>query len=275
MEETTIVLKDLLSRTKTDNPLFKRNILKVYLQVLVLDFIYSNPEYDQMCFYGGSCLAHLYGLNRLSEDLDFVDINKNVDISKLSVALQNYFNKNTDLKAVATIQKFRICLKFPILQELGLSGQGDTNQLYLKVEVYKDWDFFKNYKTEIMPLFEYNKSILVKTFDLPTFMATKIAAVLNRKWERKSANGEILAAVKGRDYFDLMWYLQKGVKPNLDCIKNIKNMGELKQALLEVIEKVDSRSIINDLEPFIESTNFVKNLGKNIKDILKREVTSM
>jgi len=76
MEETKTILKDLIAKSETNNKLFKRNVLKGYLQVLVLDFIYSDPDYSQLFFYGGSCLAHCFGLNRLSEDLDFVDVGK-------------------------------------------------------------------------------------------------------------------------------------------------------------------------------------------------------
>ena len=50
------------------------------------------------------------------------------------------------------------------------------------------------------------------------------------------------------------------------------NLEELKKELLMIIEKVDANSIILDLENLIEDKKFVLNLGKNIKDILKRSI---
>lgn len=264
-----IRLKDLVEKSKTTNTLFKRNILKEYLQILVLEFVYTHPEYSQMFFYGGSCLAHCFGLPRLSEDLDFVDVKRTVAIEKLADDLIQYFKNKTDIAITATVQKFRVYLKFPLLRELGLAGRSESDLLFLKIEIFKEFKFSK-YKTEIIPLFKFNKSILVKTFDLSTLMATKIGAILYRKWEKKTKTGEIIARVKGRDYFDLMWYFEKGITPNIDCIKDVTDKKELKEKLLEAIEKVDAKSIALDLEAFIDKKDFVENLSKNMKAILMR-----
>jgi hypothetical protein len=96
-----------------------------------------------------------------------------------------------------------------------------------------------------------------------------------RKWEKTDKEGRILAKVKGRDYFDLMWYLEKKVKPNFDCFKDIRDIAELKRKLLSAVEKVDSRSIIYDLEPLIADQIFVKKLGKNLKNIIKKELENL
>lgn len=269
MENTKLFLKNLSDKSKGSNVL-KRNILKEYLQILVLDFIYSNPRYSELFFYGGSCLKHCFGLPRISEDLDFVDAKDGVNIASLARDLEDYFKKNTDLNLTATVQKFRIYLKFPILRELRLAKTSESDLLFLKVEIFGNFDFCKSYKSEIVPLFKFNKSILAKTFDLPTLMSTKIRAILYRKWEKTDKKGDSLIKVKGRDYFDLMWYWEKGVKPNIKCIENIKSIEELKEKLLKIIEKIDAKSIQLDLEPLIDDSNFVKNLSKNIKSILIR-----
>lgn len=272
MEEAKIFLKNLLDKSTSENKLFKRNVLKEYLQVLALDFIYSHKKYSRMFFYGGSCLAHCFGLPRLSEDLDFVGAKGEIKISALARDLENYFNKKTDLPAKAAIQKFRIYLKFPILQELGLAEKNESDQIFLKVEIFQKFFFCRKYKTEMIPLFKFNKPILIRTFDLPTLMSTKIRAILFRKWEKTAKGGESLAKAKGRDYFDLMWYLEKGIKPNMDCLENINSREELKEKLLKIIGKVDARSIEIDLEFFIDKKDFVGNLSKNLKDILKRQI---
>lgn len=272
METAKVFLKNLVDNSGSVSDVFKRNILKEYLQILVLDFIYSHPKYSELCFYGGSSLKHCFGLPRLSEDLDFVDLKNSINLDLLARDLEKYFKKNTDLNVVVLTQKFRIYLKFPILNELKLAKIDESDLLFLKVEIFSGFDFCKKYKIELAPLFKFNKSILVKTFDLPTLMSTKIRAILYRKWEKTDKSGNVLIKVKGRDYFDLMWYLEKGIKPNIKCIENIKSNEELKEKLLAIIEKVDAKSIELDLESLIADQNFVKNLSKNIKDILIREI---
>lgn len=275
METTKILLKNLIDKLTSQNKIFTRNILKEYLQITVLDFIYSHDDYSKLIFYGGSCLAHCFGLPRLSEDLDFVDPKRKINLLKLADDLEKYFGKNTDLEVKITTQKFRLYLKFPILKELGLAENNESALLFLKIEIFKDFNFCKNYKTEMIPLFKFNKSMLIRSFDLPTLMATKIRAIFRRKWEKTNKKGKILARVKGRDYFDLMWYLERGVKPNLECLENVKDIEELKNAFLKIIEKIDSRSIKLDLESLIDNQDFIKRISKNIKEILKEKILKM
>ncbi len=251
---------------------YKRNLLKDYIQVVILDFIYSHPKYSQMVFYGGSCLRHCFDLPRLSEDLDFVDLKKDIQLADLANDLKDYFKKNTDLQAKIKVQPSRAQIKFAILKELGLAGPSESDILYLKLEVFKYFDFCAGYEVNTTPIFKFNRSMIMRTFDSSTMMATKIGAVMNRKWEKTSKGGQPLAKVKGRDYFDLVWYLSKTIKPNLNCLMNKESASGLKEKLLAVIAKVDAKSIEYDLSPLMESSNFVKGLAKNIKDILTREI---
>jgi hypothetical protein len=277
MEETKLIIKDILAKHQDTPVFFKRNLIKEYLQVLVLDYIYSVPKYSSLVFYGGSSLVHCYGLPRLSEDLDFVDIKKEIDLDVLAKDLEKFFADKTDLRVVAKRQSFRVYLKFPILKELGIvdDNSSESDFLFLKVEISDKFDYCSAYEIETKPIFRFNRSVLVKTFDLPTLMATKIRAVLNRTWEKRDKTGETIITVKGRDYFDLMWYLEKGIKPNLGCIENNASIDELKNNILAIVEKIDERSITLDLENFISDQNFVKNLGKNIKDILTLQIKAM
>lgn len=275
MEEIKPELRRLLNDAPTEKALFRRNILKEYLQIVVLDFIYSHPIYNQLVFYGGSCLAQCYGLPRLSEDLDFVDLDGSVDIQLLAEDLTRFFNEKTDIKAVNAMQKFRVHLKFPILRELGLANASESDFLMLKVEVFRDDGRLRDCPREIVPLFKINRSILARTFDLPTLMTTKIRAVLLRRWQKIDKEGKVIASVKGRDYFDLMWYLRKGVTPNLACIKEIKTMKELKRDLLVAVEKADPGSIKVDLDAFIADDRYVNELSGNLREILAREIARL
>lgn len=266
------LIKILEKNTESNNVIYKRNLLKDYLQVVILKFIYSHPKYSQMVFYGGSCLRHCFDLPRLSEDLDFVDLKKKIKLDVLAVDLENYFKNKTDLEVKVKIQPSRAQLKFSILKELGLAGPSESDVLYLKLEIFTGFDFCSAYQINTLPVFKYNRSILIKTFDLETMLATKIGAVLNRKWEKTGKGGELLAKVKGRDYFDLMWYLQKNIKPNLKCLMKKESTATLKKKLLSTINKVDSKSLAYDLSPLMEDSAFALGLSKNLKDILQREV---
>src|SRR3989344_5495363 len=259
MEEIKPTLKRLLAEATTGKTLFQRNILKEYLQIVVLDYLYSNPIYGQLVFYGGSCLAQCHGLPRLSEDLDFVDIKGGVDIKKLAEDITEYFCNRTDIKVISSTQKFRVLLKFPVL----------------KIEIFLDDGVLRDCPVETVPIFKMNRSIIVKTFDLPTLMATKIRAVLNRKWEKTSKGGKTLATVKGRDYFDLIWYFRKGVTPNLACIKEASNKDELKSLLLTAVDKADSASIKLDLDTLIANDRYIGDISANLKQILKTEIEKM
>ncbi len=261
-------IKAILSEKEGLPITFKRNVVKEYLQILTLSFIYSQDKYKDMIFYGGSALRHCYGLPRLSEDLDFVDVGKKIDLRKLARDLISFFEKKHDLSATFKIQKFRCILKFPILHILNLAKTSESNLLFLKIEVYTAFDFCKGYRIEIIPVFKFGESVLVRSFDLPTLMATKIRAILYRKWERTTKNCKLLAMVKGRDYYDLMWYLNQEVEPNFDCIEGIKNKFELYTRLLEVVAKVDKTSIRYDLESLIEDQSFVKTFSEDAKGIL-------
>ena len=273
MEIVKPFLVQLLNKsTESDNVIYKRNLLKDYIQVVILKFIYAHAKYSQLVFYGGSCLRHCFDLPRLSEDLDFVDLKKDIKLADLAGDLADYFKRNTDLEVKTKVQPSRVQIKFAILKELGLAGPNESDVLYLKLEIFKQFDFCLGYEINTTPIFKFNRSMLIKTFDLPTMMATKIGAVMNRRWKKIAKDGENLAKVKGRDYFDLMWYLNKAIKPNLRCLMDKESEAGLKEKLLAIIDKVDSKSIEYDLGPLVEDNNFVKGLVKNIKDILTREI---
>lgn len=273
-------MEQLLSQLQTlahestglNSAAFIKNKLKRYLQILLLDFIYAKPPYSQVYFYGGTCLAFCFGLPRLSEDLDFVDMTGKLALPMLAQDIERFFAASTELRVHTKVQKFRIYVKFDILRELGLAAADESSVLFVKVEICPVWQYGGKYETQFKPLFIENKSIIIRTFDLPTLMASKIGAVLERKWEKTDRTGKTIIAVKGRDYFDLMWYLQKGIKPNMACLPGIKNIIELKKRLQALVEKVDERSLQLDLEAFIEDPIFVKNIGTHMKKILLREI---
>ena len=275
MNKTILELTSIINENSDKTDSFKRNLLKNYLQLFALHFIYSDKHYSELVFYGGSVLSQCYGLPRLSEDLDFIDLSGKLNIEILADSLKTYFEKELGLSLTIKTQKFRIYLKFPILKQLGMTNDSQSNWLYLKIEIFNGSNFCKKYKTEIKPLFKFNQSILIKTFDLPTLMATKIRAIFHRKWEKTNKEGRVAISVKGRDYFDLMWYLQQEIYPNLNCVKEVKDIKDLKKKLIDIVNQIDNHSVVLDLENFIADKEFVKSLGKNIKEILITEINKL
>lgn len=268
-----ILLKKIIEDNKDKPHFYIRNLLKEYLQILILSYIYSSDKYKDLFFYGGTCLAHCYGLPRLSEDLDFVDTKKEVSMKNISEDISLFLQKETGLPVETKLHGFHIYFKLPIMKKLGLAkSDSESNYLFVKVEIFSDFSFCKSFKKELVTIFKYNRSVLVKTFDLPTLMSTKIRAVLYRKWEKTDKKGETLASVKGRDFFDLMWFLQNKIEPNLGCIEGVKNKKDLREKLLERVESIDKRSVKYDLTNFISDQSFVDNLSGGIKNILKKEL---
>lgn len=268
-------IKQLLRDQKDRPNAFKRNLVKEYLQILALSFIYSHDEFRKLVFYGGSCLMHCFGLERLSEDLDLVDLEGTINTEDMARELSHFFGKELGEKISCKKQKFRVYLKIPILSELDLAETSGSDLLFIKVEIYKGFTLCKDSEIQIHPIFKFGRSLLIRTFDLPTLMSTKILAILQRQWEKNSKDGTILCAVKGRDYYDLLWYLKRGIKPNLHYFKDIKTKESLKKLLISAINKADSKSIRFDLEAFIADTNFVDELSNNLRNILLSEIENI
>ena len=134
MELILPALHDIV-KSSNANRLFIRNQLKQYLQVIVLQYLFSHPIYRNLIFYGGSALSLCYQLPRLSEDLDFLDHTSNIDLLMLQKDLTTFFTKETDVQIRSTVQHFMIYLKFPILRELGLSSKSETDDLFIKLEI--------------------------------------------------------------------------------------------------------------------------------------------
>jgi len=123
-----------LRRQNLPAPLIKNHI-KEYLQLHVLDFIYNSPVGKSFLFTGGSCLRICYGLNRLSEDIDF-DLTRDIELKTVAQNLFEHFSKKLQYKGLEFAVKGKhkkIYLKFPILHSLELADANDSNKLYVKI----------------------------------------------------------------------------------------------------------------------------------------------
>ncbi len=237
----------------------KRILLKEALQSYVLDFLYNHPTYRRLNFYGGTCLHVVYALNRLSEDLDF-DNGAEVDLTGLGEDLLGLFRKALEYElAEVKVQSgesgiLRVTLKLPVLNALRLSGHRNE-ALHLKVEIshHKQITVIQN-----TPVFYYGRSFVPAHFSLGTMMAGKMIACLERNFQR----GKGGAFVKGRDYYDLLWFMQQGVQPLAEKLtresESQYSLRAAMQALRAKVAGISAADLAVDLLPMFESRTFIE-----------------
>jgi predicted nucleotidyltransferase component of viral defense system len=240
-------------------PETKRILLKEALQAYVLDFVYNHPTYRRLNFYGGTCLHVVYDLNRLSEDLDF-DNSAGLDLTTLADDLVNLFQKTFGYRETfAKAQRgehgiLRITLKFPILNALGLPPHA-SEALHLKVETSHHQQVAVIQHT---PVFVYGRSFVPAHFSLETMMAGKMLACLERNFQR----GREGAFIKGRDFYDILWFMQKGIRPlEAKLTSDGEKSYTVHSAIMLLGEKVAgirTADLAVDLLPMFESRAFIE-----------------
>jgi predicted nucleotidyltransferase component of viral defense system len=231
------------------------------LQIIILKQIYEYKDSKELIFYGWTALRFLFNLNRLSEDLDFVSKDFN-NFEELGKHLQKYF-KWENIELDYKIQKFRLILKFKNLLSKFSITYWNSLDLYIKIEISDNIDFCEKYEVKIYSIFKFNESLVLKSFDKSTLFSTKLNAILYRNWQKKVWNETI--SVKWRDIYDLFWYLSNNFSPNLACINWVKDINDLKDKLYSIINKINFKEVILDIEIFLEDKqilNFLKNDGK-------------
>lgn len=264
-----------IEKEKGSNELYIRSVLKEYLQILLLQYIYTNKSYkSNFIFTGGTCLRHFYGLERLSEDLDF-DMIKQVDVEQFIVDIQEYFMSILKFKylQISIKQKGRqVLMKFPVLRELGLANESESDLLYIKSDLTLVSG--NKYVTEKTAKSVFGYNFVALHYDLSSLFAGKIAAVLNRNLLKGKENREI---VKGRDFYDLLWFVKKGVKVNIEFLREKigenTSMDDLKVNIYKKVELACTKNkddFKNDLIPFISNTEFINDYVDNYIEEYKR-----
>ncbi len=265
-------MKELIKKElgKISDVRLKKLALAEFLQHLVLQSLYKSNAFKNLTFTGGTALRILYKINRYSEDLDFsLTESDNFNLNKIVESVKNdFYLQNIDMEQYVNNEKtvFKADLRFPkILYEFNLSPLKDQ-KLSIKLEVDKNPP--KGGKSEIL-LVTSPCSYTVAAFDLASLFATKLHAVFYRKY------------AKGRDYYDLIWYLGKEIKPNLlllnNAIKQTQGVStkttetNFKEKLLKHLELADFKQIKKDVERFVIKQdevefidfNFIKSLLRN------------
>lgn len=268
-EQITAILKSKLvefSGHAGVNAEIARNALKEELQFYVLNFIYHHPNYNKWIMYGGSALRIIHGLDRMSVDLDF-EISSSVTekfLEELKNDIETYFRETygaDDSFLTVKITAGRgLILKFHIGQALKLGHSSD--QVHVKI----DLNHFVVPKavTERQPINHNQLSFVILTYNMSALMASKLAAIFLRG---SRGTGSDIYEEKGRDIYDLLWYMGKKIVPDFDYLAakdiEIKNPRTLFDKLTLKMNKVDNKNLKDDLSPLFVNQTYIANWLSN------------
>ncbi len=240
------------------DPHSARNLTREYLQVRILEGLQRCGAMVPLAFHGGTALRLLYATPRFSEDLDFAlerpehgpfDLDGCLDRIRNGLLREGY-QVTTDSKPDRTVQIGWV--RFTgLLQELGLAPTG-KQRLNVKIEVDTDPPAGAGLETTRLTRFV---PLHLQHHDRASLLAGKVAAVLTRPW------------TKGRDLFDLFWYLgeRKWPAPNATMLVNalrqagreVPESGSLdwQERLREKVTSLDWAEVHRDVAPFLREEN--------------------
>lgn len=262
-------------------------ILRELLQQIVLIGLSKANFFKYASFYGGTALRIFYSLNRYSEDLDFT-LNKKDDkfslepfIGKIKEVASSY-GLQLEIETKNKIIKTPIESAFAKLNTyqtfIGLKLDDNLTRLLHKDEIIK-----VKFEIDCNPAlgFTCDSKYLdvpefanVKVLDMESLFAGKIHAILCRNYKN---------SVKGRDYYDFLFYIKKHAKPNLVYLRNkliesnkikendLFNMDVLKSMLKVRFESVDFNQVKLDAERFVFNSEDLSYFSKDLFiDLLDR-----
>lgn len=198
------------------------NALREILQEIVLCGLWRAKFFEHAAFYGGTALRVLYGLDRFSEDMDFSLLApaQEFDLGPYCGAVEE------ELRAwgfPATVQVKRKTARSAIESAF---LKANTRQLLLTIEAgeiasaihgRRELKIMLEVDTDPPPGFSTETRFLlqpipfsVKAYDPPSLFAGKMHAVLCRGWATR---------VKGRDWYDLVWYVGRGTALGLNHLE--------------------------------------------------------
>ena len=229
------MIKEWLEEYKPVNHEAAEQALREIMQEIALAGLQRSGFFEKAAFYGGTALRIFHGLQRFSEDLDFSLVEP-----KPGFSLQPY------MKGIET--EFSALGVKVSIQEKNKTTKTDVDSAFLKPDT--TWN-----ELVIKPF-----SFYVKCFILPDLFAGKMHALLFRKWKGR---------VKGRDWFDMEWYIRKGVLLNLDhLLIRAQDSGDWKEKsmskeqfmtlLQNKIQSVSFSSIREDVVRFIPDDKVIE-----------------
>lgn len=237
-------------------PVRGRNVAREYLQARILAALQRSGAMTSLAFHGGTSLRFLYGLPRYSEDLDFAlqgdpsryDLRGLLQSVRFELSREGY---SVELRIRDQRTVHSALVRFPgTLYEIGLSPL-PAQSLAIKIEVdtnppsgaVTDTSLVRRH--EILRLFHHDRASL---------LAGKLHAILQRRY------------TKGRDIFDLIWYLSDPdwPPPNLTLLNAaLRQTGwsgaemapsNWRSEIAKRLEVLDWNQVARDVRPFLERT---------------------
>jgi len=271
-EQITTILKRKLEDLTTYGGLdaeTRRNALKEELQYYVLNFICHHTEYKSWIMYGGSALRIIHGLDRMSVDLDF-EISHAVTeefLEELKKEIEKHFlntyGAGADFMTAKITTGRGLLLKFHVGEELSFGHS--SKQVHVKIDL--NHFVASETVTERRPINRDQLSFVIITYNMSALMASKLAAIFLRGTR---GVGEAVYEEKGRDIYDLLWYMGKKVVPNFDYLTakgiDAKDPRALFDKLTLQMNKVSDKNLEQDLEPLFVNKTFIKNWLKNWRE---------
>ncbi len=260
------MIKEWLESYKPKNKEEAQAALREIMQEIALAGLYRSGFFDKAAFYGGSALRIFHKLDRFSEDLDFSLLQTEPDftLDKFQDAIVNEFaalGMNVSISEKQKLKQNNINSAFlksetlwselkleTIIPQIGLDTKAN-----IKIKIEVDTKPPLNFKIEEKLLLQ-PFSFYVKCFTLPDLFAGKMHALLFRKWGTN---------VKGRDWYDMEWYIKKGIKLDLshfltrakdsgDWIEETISEKEFRELLLQKIDTVNMDYAKRDVIRFIK-----------------------
>lgn len=263
------MIKEWLASYKPSSQEEAKDALREIMQEIALAGLYRAGFFERAAFYGGTALRIFYGLDRFSEDLDFsllavepeFSLNKYQDaIIQEFAALGMEVSIREKQKAKPSNVDSAFLKSETIWRELILEGiipqNGMEQVASVKIKIEVDREPPLGFETEDKLLLK-PFSFYVKCLTLPDLFAGKMHALLFRKWGEN---------VKGRDWYDMEWYIKRGTPLNLnhfllrakdsgDWHKDTITETEFRELLDTKIDAVKINYVINDIKRFIRDSS--------------------
>ena len=239
----------------TDSPVHGRNIAREYLQARILTAMQDAGTMIPLAFQGGTALRILYDLPRFSEDLDFAlehPERGGFDLEKISRRVlarlrREGYEVSEQIRTDRVVES--LMLRFhELLHEADLSPHV-TQRLKIRIEVDTRPPEGAVLTTSIV---RRHALLNLQHHDRASLLGGKLHAVLQRTW------------TKGRDLFDLFWYLSdpRWPAPNLTLLNNALAQTGLEGPDVEEstwrsmvdqkVRELDWDAVRADVEPFLE-----------------------
>ncbi|KAF0135044.1 MAG: hypothetical protein FD145_182 [Candidatus Saganbacteria bacterium] len=231
----------------------KLNIMREYLQAYVLRILSDEGFFRYAAFLGGTALRFLYNLPRFSEELDFsLEEKKEYSFEHLIKKVKDEFMAAGYKVSVSYNDQKTVQHAFLSFEELMYEAKISpmkNQKISIKIEIDTNPPQGAIHKKYII-----NKyfPIAFLSYDLSSLFTGKLHAVFSRKY------------TKGRDFFDIGWYLSKwkDLTPNFLLLKNsllqtsygkeIPTEENWRGRLSEVIKSTDWDKVRKDIENFLE-----------------------